>query len=105
MMKKRIVPVLVFMGISLMGSLLAEAAEIDTGRAFFEEKRCSMCHTIEGKGGKIGPDLSGIGSQRDEAWLMKFFENPKKVANANMMPVKGTPEELSALAAYLLSQK
>ncbi len=104
-MKNSIGSVLVCVGISLLGIGLAEASEIEKGKAFYEEKRCSLCHMIAGKGGQVGPDLSGIGSRRDRAWLLKFFDNPKKVANANMMPVKGSTEELSALAAYLLSQK
>lgn len=94
-------------GVALMFGLRpAGASEIEAGRTFFEKKRCSLCHTIEGEGGDIASDLSGIGSKRDRTWFLKFFKNPKKlVPTAKMMPVKGSQKELSALADYLLSQK
>ncbi len=90
----------------LFVSLPTEASELEAGRAFFEKKRCGMCHTIEGGGGKLASDLSDIGSKRDRAWLLKFFKNPKKlVPTAKMMPVTGSEQELGALADYLLAQK
>lgn len=90
----------------LFAFLPVEASELEAGKAFFEKKRCVMCHTIEGSGGAIASDLSVIGSKRDRAWFLKFFENPKKLMpTAKMMPVKGSEEELSALADYLLAQK
>lgn len=35
-----------------------QQASVDRGRALFE-KQCANCHTIFGRGGKIGPDLTG----------------------------------------------
>jgi len=82
------------------------ASDLEAGKAFFAKKRCGMCHIIEGKGGKIGTDLSHVGSKRDSAWLRDFMENPKKVIpGAKMMPVRGSDAELAALTSYLLSHK
>ncbi len=90
----------------MFGTLPVEASELEAGKVFFKKNRCGFCHTIEGSGGKVASDLSGIGSKRDRAWLLKFFKNPKKlVPTAKMMPVKGSEKELSALADYLLAQK
>ncbi|MFQ5589030.1 MAG: c-type cytochrome [Nitrospiria bacterium] len=97
--------VFVAMGVLFIGQSTVYAADIEAGKTFYAKKRCGMCHVLEGKGGKIASDLSGIGSRRDEAWLLKFFKNPKKTAGAKMMPVKGTEAELANLAAYLASQK
>jgi cbb3-type cytochrome oxidase cytochrome c subunit len=59
---------------------------------------------VQGKGGKIGPDLSGVGKRREADWLSKFLKDPKgTVAGAMMLPVKGSEEEISALVAYLKS--
>ncbi|MGE5444869.1 MAG: c-type cytochrome, partial [Ignavibacteriales bacterium] len=71
------------------------------------QKKCSMCHKIEGVGGKMGPDLSDEGNKgRTEDWLIKMFKDPKSVTpEAKMRPVKGTDEELKALAAYVMSLK
>ncbi len=104
-MKGIVTTALVIFGIVLMGQSPLNASNIEAGKAFFGKKRCGFCHMIEGKGGKMAIDLSKLGSQRDREWLMKFFENPKKVANAKMPPVMGSAEELSALADYLMSQK
>ena len=77
------------------------------GKEIFTQKKCSMCHKIEGVGGKIGPDLSDEGDKgRSEEWLIKYFKDPKStMPEAKMRPVKGTDEELKALAAYMLSLK
>ncbi len=96
---------LVVLGIFLMGPHGVRAADLEAGKAFYEEKRCGVCHFLEGKGGKVASDLSGVGSRRDGEWLLKFLKDPKKVADAKMMPVKGTEEELAHLVAYLLSHK
>ena len=82
----------------------AEGADLDQGKKVYEEKRCGLCHTIKGKGGKMGPDLSDVGNQRNVEWLMKFLKDPKgAVRGAKMMPVKASEEELSALVEYLFS--
>lgn len=105
-MKKDKMVFIVAAMILMFVSLPAEASELEAGKAFFEKKRCIMCHTIEGNGGTIASDLSEIGSNRDRVWLLKFFKNPKKLMpTAKMMPVKGSEKELEALADYLLTQK
>ena len=106
MMKKtRIFFVGLWMSLMLV-SLPAEASELEAGKAFFKKNRCGLCHTIEGKGGKVASDLSKIGNKRDRAWFLEFFKNPKKLMpTAKMMPIKGSEKELAALADYLLAQK
>lgn len=84
----------------------ADAAKIKQGEKLFAERQCTACHAINGKGGPVGPDLTKVGSRRDEAWLKKFLPDPKSVAPETMMPpFRGTKEELDALVAYLLSLK
>ncbi len=80
---------------------------VDKGKELFAKKNCSMCHKIEGVGGKMGPDLSNEGNKgRTEEWLIKMFKDPKSVTpDAKMRPVKGTDEEFKALAAYIMSLK
>lgn len=80
---------------------------VEKGKELFAQKKCSMCHKIEGVGGKMGPDLSDEGNKgRNEEWLVKFFKDPKSVSpEAKMRPVKATDEELKALAAYVMSLK
>jgi cytochrome c551/c552 len=35
----------------------------EQGRAVFQEKGCIRCHSVNGVGGKIGPDLGGLGAE------------------------------------------
>jgi len=41
-------------------------------------KHCAACHTIGG-GDRIGPDLAGVTSVRDRAWLTRFIASPDAV--------------------------
>src|ERR1700691_919858 len=31
---------------------------------FYGDANCSLCHTVQGKGGRLGPDLTGVGGSR-----------------------------------------
>jgi len=77
------------------------SSEEARGASLYEE-RCVRCHIVNGVGGKLGPDLSHIGSKRDADWLKKFTQNPKSVDPANKMPqVFLRPEELTAVVKYM----
>ncbi len=47
------------------------------GEQTFKAK-CAACHTIGG-GKLVGPDLKGVTTQRDAAWLKQFIAEPDKV--------------------------
>jgi cytochrome c2 len=103
---KGMVAGLVFLGMAIGGPLPASGSETEKGKKVYEERRCGLCHAIAGQGGKIGPDLSNVGNQRDREWLMKFIKDPKgTMPGAKMLPVKAAEEEIAALAAYMLSLK
>ncbi len=38
-------------------------------------KACAACHTV-GKGDLVGPDLKGVTSRRDRAWLIRYLVAP-----------------------------
>ena len=50
---------------------------IDKG-AYLFHTRCSACHTI-GNGDKVGPDLLGVTSVRERAWLSRMIMEPDKL--------------------------
>lgn len=99
-----VVPLLLSMVV--VGVVPAAGADIEKGKKVYDEKRCSSCHAIGGKGGKIGPDLSDVGSKRDGEWLTKFFKDPKgTVPGSKHMVVKVSDADLSDLVAYMGSLK
>jgi cytochrome c2 len=69
-------------------------------------KKCGLCHTVDGSGGKKGGDLSDVGDKRDAEWLTKYMKDPKSLLPEAKMPAfKGSDEELQNLVAYLTSLK
>ena len=51
--------------------------DIDKGQYIFAT-RCAACHTI-GNGDKVGPDLLGVTSVRERAWLNRMISEPDKL--------------------------
>ncbi len=90
---------------------LTQSAE--EGEQIFQQK-CAGCHTIGG-GRLVGPDLQGVTTQRDRAWLEQFIQNPNAMFSAGdpdatalldkyqvPMPALGlSADEVSAVIAYL----
>ena len=74
------------------------------GGKLYVSLKCAQCHKIAGVGGKMGPDLSAVGTRRDAAWLEKYLPSPKIVDPKNKMPqVKAKGQDLADLIAYLES--
>jgi ubiquinol-cytochrome c reductase cytochrome b subunit len=76
------------------------------GRMLYEKSGCVLCHSIHGKGGTIGPDLTHGGSKRDRDWHLRHFRNPQAVSPGSLMPKVTLPEDqLLQLTDYMLSLK
>ena len=83
-----------------------EVDQIEAGKKVYSEMKCPMCHKMEGVGGKIGPELSGVGTRKDAEWIKGFLKDPKSVIpDTKQPPFKGTDEQLEALVTYLMSLK
>jgi len=68
----------------VIDSLLSEAQRSGDpahGQALFE-KKCAQCHTMAGKGGRVGPDLTGIG-RRPKPDLLAEIIDPNRSVEAN----------------------
>lgn len=91
------------------------AAQVaNEGQTLFQEK-CVACHTVGG-GKLVGPDLKGVTTRRDRAWLLRWVKEPDKMLatgdptatqllqefNNVPMPNLGlTEKQVEALIAYL----
>lgn len=72
------------------------------GRALFQKSGCPACHSVNGRGGAIGPDLTHVASRRDAEWLRTFLADPRKVKPGIIMPRPDiTEQERNDLAEYL----
>ncbi|MBV6431129.1 MAG: hypothetical protein IANPNBLG_01251 [Bryobacteraceae bacterium] len=81
---------------------------------------CAMCHTIGG-GPLAGPDLAGMSSRRERAWLVRFIVDPQAVIDSGDATAKAlvqsyqgmvmpaipdmTPERATALVDYVRQQE
>jgi len=114
-MGKLIAAALVFAGVSSF----AVSAFAASGPALFRSEGCIACHTIDGHGGQVGPNLSHIGSQRSLSWIKTQIVTPGahfasgstvtlngKSYMAIMPNHKGMPaSDVNTIAKYLESLK
>lgn len=103
------------MAVALMtaGSAAAQdKAMVDKGEKLFTAQKCTMCHSVAGKGNKKGP-LDGVGSKlkADEIhqWLVNPAEMTAKTKAARKPAMKSydklPKDDIDALVAYLQSLK
>ena len=52
----------------------AKPVTVPNGQRLFASK-CSACHSL-GKGEGIGPDLAGVTTRRERAWLARYIQAP-----------------------------
>jgi mono/diheme cytochrome c family protein len=72
------------------------------GEIVYTRNRCDACHTINGEGGTVGPNLSHVGSSLSKAAIEKRVRD----GGDGMPAYKGlSQEDLDALADYLGSLK
>lgn len=80
----------------------------DRGAALFETKQCSRCHSISGRGGKVGPDLSRVALPRryGEIAMVMWNHAPQmnRLADAQAVPYPVfETQELADVLAFLNS--
>jgi len=73
------------------------------GAQLFQKGRCKECHTINGKGGAVGPNLSNVGSRRSREYIIQQIKNPESHNPNTVMPsFRDMPEQdINDLADYL----
>src|SRR4029079_2510736 len=48
------------------------------GAAVFE-KNCLTCHSVQGRGQRVGPDLSGVGARAKESLIVDLFDPSREL--------------------------
>jgi putative heme-binding domain-containing protein len=52
---------------------------------FFGAQRCGSCHIVNGRGGRIGPELTTVGSARSRAYIVESIREPGKRLTENTL--------------------
>ncbi|HEY6306805.1 MAG TPA: c-type cytochrome [Candidatus Angelobacter sp.] len=76
------------------------------GGLLLEELRCMSCHTINGNGGDMAPDLTWEGSAVQRDWLYAFMKNPNTLRPAlirRMPKFNLTEAENKTVSDYILN--
>jgi cytochrome c oxidase cbb3-type subunit 3 len=65
---------------------------------FFGSGACSTCHMVQGKGGRLGPDLTATGSARSTEYLVESVRNPnRRLAQGLIESMKEFSEEYATV--------
>ena len=86
--------------ITFIRSVEKKASAAETGDAahgkelFYGTAGCATCHMVNGKGGRLGPDLSSTGSSRSVEYLAESLRSPsKRLAKGLSEPLKDYSQE------------
>ena len=109
---KRTVLVVVVALVSVASSAAAQSdAKVQQGAALFTAQKCTMCHSIAGKGNPKGA-LDNITATNKAEHIRQWLRDPEGMrakTNATRTPAmkraKLTPEQIDALVAFLMSVK
>ncbi|MEJ2613471.1 MAG: cytochrome b N-terminal domain-containing protein, partial [Ignavibacteriaceae bacterium] len=95
---------------SKLKSVSTKAAKLSPsalkGKNIFNTRGCISCHTISGKGGKVGPNLTNESQKgRTKQWIIVQLTNPRSHNPKSPMPPFSMLDstQLNNLADYLLS--
>lgn len=83
--------------------LLPAEKSLSKGESLLYQEQCLGCHKYKQFDGRIGPDLTYIGRQRDTQYLKTFLNNPTRLIPGSAMPRISMEEETeSHLLQFLL---
>jgi cytochrome c oxidase cbb3-type subunit III len=73
---------------------------------FYGDGNCSMCHMVEGKGGRMGPDLTGVGGSRTREAMIESIRNPsRRLAWGLTEATKEFPQEYESVTVVTADGK
>jgi len=90
-----------------------DAAQVKKGEEVYTAQKCSVCHSIAGKGSKVSP-LDGVGAKLSaeeiHAWIVTPTEAAARAKSTKKPPMpakygKLPQADLAALVAYMQSLK
>jgi putative membrane-bound dehydrogenase-like protein len=87
--------------------ILALQGRARRGQRIFSQStaaQCKNCHTTDGKGGMMGPDLSAIGKKYERAALLETILKPSKAISHEYVPYMVTTADGRVFIGHLQSK-
>jgi len=73
---------------------------------FYGDANCSLCHMVEGKGGRLGPELTSVGGSRTREAIVDSVRNPsRRLAWGLTESTKEFPQEYESVAVVTADGK
>ncbi|HYL15602.1 MAG TPA: c-type cytochrome [Terriglobales bacterium] len=73
---------------------------------FYGDANCSGCHMVEGKGGRLGPDLTSVGGARAADYIVDSVRNPsRRLAQGLAEATKEFPQEYETVTVMTADGK
>lgn len=73
---------------------------------FYGDGNCAMCHMVSGKGGRMGPDLTGVGGSRTREAIIDSLRNPsRRLAWGLTEATKEFPQEYESVTVVTADGK
>lgn len=73
---------------------------------FYGDGNCSLCHMVSGKGGRLGPDLTGVAGSRTREAIIDSIRNPsRRLAWGLTESTKEFPQEYESVTVVTADGK
>jgi cytochrome c oxidase cbb3-type subunit III len=73
---------------------------------FFGEANCALCHMVEGRGGRLGPELTSVGGSRTREAIIDSVRNPsRRLAWGLTESTKEFPQEYESVTVVTAGGK
>ena len=81
------------------------SGDAERGRTLFEGKGgCQMCHRVNGKGARTGPDLSEVGTIRTAAYLERSIRNPNEYVAPEYRSIRAITRQGTVITGRRLNE-
>ena len=87
----------------LLSPYVPDQPTIAEGHRMYHELNCAYCHSVNGRGSTIGPDLMLSPLKHDQAWIIAHLQKPGEVVQpgAHVASIGLLPDETSDLMDYI----
>jgi putative heme-binding domain-containing protein len=92
--------------VTYIRSIEVKAPSASTGSAahgkqlFYGDANCSLCHMVEGRGGRVGPELTSVGGSRTRDAIIDSVRHPsRRLAWGLTESTKEFPQEYETVTA------